>query len=161
MIKSAAVLAAAAMGIAAVAPAAQAQVLTPNPTTFTLAGNLDLTQSLQVKCRTTLTVSVAAGGTTGSVTAASFAPANSSSWQCGTLVRPSGLPWTVSVGPGSTVTVTGIGATSILGTCSGTLSAPWTNGAPSTVALSGSIPGSPGGCSISGTLSASGGVQIL
>lgn len=156
MLKTASVLAAAALGFAGLAGASSASAATiaPAGASFTLTGNLSLSQTTNVTCAVTLTGTVNSAGTAATITGGSFAPG---SWQCGWLVVPSGFPWTVTPGAGPTVTVTGIAATSIAGSCSGTITAaPWTNGPPSSVTFSSaSIPGSPSACTISGTLTSS------
>lgn len=157
MFKSAAIAAVAVLGAAGFASSASAAVITPNPTAFTLTGSLVLVQSTTVTCNVTLTGTVAAGGGSATITGATFAPG---SWQCGTLVGPSGLPWTITPGAGPTITVTGISATSILGRCAGTISAAWNN-ATSSVTFSGAtIPGTPRACSLTGTLRSNVPLQI-
>lgn len=161
MLKTASVLAAAALGFAGLAGASSASAATISPAgaSFTLTGTLSLSQTTNVTCAVTLTGTVNAGGTSATITGGSFAPG---SWQCGWLVVPSGFPWTVTPGAGPTVTITGIAASSIAGSCSGTITAPWTNGPPSSVTFtSATIPGSPSACTISGTLTSSPTLTIL
>jgi hypothetical protein len=154
MLKSASVLAAAALsaaGFAGFAGSASAQTISPPGASFTLTGNLTLSQSTTVTCAVTLNGVVNSSGTGATITGGSFAPG---SWQCGWLVVPTGFPWAVTPGINpSRITVTGIAASSIAGSCSGTITAPWNNGPPSSVTFSSnSIPGSPNACTISGTL---------
>lgn len=155
MLKSASVLAAAAaLSVAGLAGSASAMPISPAGTNVTLTGNLTLSQTTTVTCAVTLNGVVNAAGTGVTITGGSFAPG---SWQCGWLVVPTGFPWTVTPGTGPTrITVVGIAASSIAGSCSGTITAPWNNGPPSSVTFSNaSIPGSPNACTISGTLTSS------
>jgi hypothetical protein len=157
MLKSASVLAAAVLAAAGFAGvgSAQAQTITAG-TSFTLSGDLQLSQSTTVTCAVTLSGSTNAGGTSATITSGSFAPGD---WQCGWLVAPSSFPWTVSLTGGTGISISGIGANSILGNCSGVVGTSWTNpvgSTPSSVSFSNhSIPGSPSTCYITGTLTSS------
>ncbi|MBI1683646.1 protein activator of alkane oxidation PraB [Caulobacter hibisci] len=153
MLKSASVLAAAVLAAAGFAGSASAATITPNPTSFTLTGTLTLSQSTTVTCNVSLTGSVPAGGGSATITSGSF---SGGSWQCGTLVFPTGFPWGITLNGGTSITVVGIGATSILGSCSGNITTSWVNGSPGKVTFTGAtIPGSPNSCTITGTLNSS------
>lgn len=84
----------------------RAQALTPNPTTFTMEGRFSTgAGSVGVwDCDYSMTINVDPGGTTGTVTAATFI---SSPWApCG--LEFIGLPWTISVGPTTNFYIEGI-----------------------------------------------------
>ncbi|PLR27589.1 protein activator of alkane oxidation PraB [Caulobacter zeae] len=151
MLKSASVLAAAILATAgfAAAGSASAATITPAGTGFTLSGDLTMSQSTTVECAVTLTGTTASDGSSASITGGSFAAGD---WQCGWLVTPSSFPWSVTLNGGSSITISGIGANSILGNCAGSITTNWSGG----VTFSGAtIPGSPGTCSITGTLTSS------
>lgn len=158
MLKSASVLAAAVLAAAGFAGvgSAQAQTISPANTGFTLSGTLQLSQSTTVNCAVSLNGTTNVGGTGASITSGSFAPGD---WQCGWLVSPSSFPWAVTLTGGTGISISGIGANSILGNCSGVVATTWTNPTttptvqPSSVSFSNhSIPGSPSTCYITGTL---------
>ncbi|KSB88888.1 protein activator of alkane oxidation PraB [Caulobacter vibrioides] len=158
MLKSASVLAAAVLAAAGFAGvgSAQAASISPANTGFTLSGTLTLSQSTTVNCVVSLTGTTNAAGTAATITSGSFSPGD---WQCGWLVSPSSFPWTVSLTGGTGISISGIGANSILGNCSGVVGTTWTNpvagppAQPSSVSFSNhSIPGSPSTCYITGTL---------
>ena len=152
MLKSASILSAAVLAVAGLSSPAMAQSISPAGASFTLSGSLNLQQSTTVDCDVSLSGSVAADGKSATITSGSFSAGD---WQCGFLVSPSGFPWTITPNGGSSVTIAGIGASSILGSCNGTIGATWNNGAPSSVTISASIPGSPNTCNINGTLTSS------
>ncbi|PXA84024.1 protein activator of alkane oxidation PraB [Caulobacter sp. D4A] len=158
MLKTASVLAAAALGFAGLAGASSASAATIAPAggSFTLTGTLTLSQTTTVNCAVTLTGTVNAAGTAATITGGSFAPG---SWQCGWLVVPSGFPWTVTPNSTTQITVSGIAASSIAGSCSGTVSLDWNNATPGSAtfkaAPNNQIGGSPSVCTLVGTLTAS------
>lgn len=151
MLKSASILSAAVLAVAGLSAPAAASAATISPSgAFTLTGTLTLQQSTTVNCDVTLNGTVAAGGASATITSGSFAPGD---WQCGWLISPTGFNWTITPNGGTSITITGIGATSILGSCSGNITTNWTNGSPGSVTFTGAtIPGSPGTCTITGTL---------
>jgi len=154
MLKSASILSAAVLAVAGLAGPAAAQSISPAGASFTLSGNLTLQQSTTVKCNVSLSGVVASDGKSARITSGSFSPGPD--WQCGFLVNPSGFDWVITPNGGSSITITGIGASSILGSCNGTITTNWTNGTPSSVSFAGSvIPGSPNNCTITGILNSS------
>lgn len=154
MLKSASILSAAVLAVAGLSSPAMAQSISPAGASFTLSGNLTLQQSTTVRCDVSLSGSVAADGKSATITGGSFSAGPD--WQCGILVSPSGFPWTITPNGGSSISIAGIGASSILGSCNGTIGATWNNGSPSSVTISGAtIPGSPSTCTINGTLTSS------
>ncbi len=150
MLKSASVLAAAVLAAGLVAAgSASAATITPVDTDFTLAGSLTMSQSTTVSCDVLLEGNTDASGAFATITDGSFSPG---SWQCGWLVAPSSFPWTVSLNTAPSITITGIGANSILGTCAGAITKDWNNGSSSVTFTGDTILGSPGPCTIEGTL---------
>ena len=153
MLKSASILSAAVLAVAGLSSPAMAQSISPAGASFSLSGSLNLQQSTNIDCNVSLSGSVASDGKSATITGGSFSGGD---WQCGFLVAPSGFPWTITPNGGSSVTIAGIGASSILGSCNGTISATWNNGSPSSVTIStATIPGSPSTCVIDGTLTSS------
>ncbi|PVM80966.1 hypothetical protein DDF65_13635 [Caulobacter radicis] len=80
------------MAGAFVATGAQAQVITPNPTTFTVAGVMNF--EAWPSCNFTMTFDVPAGGASATVTSAAVTGGAGCEQRSFT-----GLPWTVRVGP--------------------------------------------------------------
>lgn len=153
MFKSVSLISAAMLAAASMASPAAAQQLSPAPGTVTLTGILELQQSTTIQCTVTVVVSIDAAGV-GTVTSATFAPPVSP--LCGTIVTPANLPWTVTAINMNQVQISGIGARSILGNCSGTVVADVTqSGTTGTLNFSNEvIPGTPNDCTIvEGTLS--------
>lgn len=94
---------------------------TPFPTSGTVSGQINFTQSMTITCNFSATASVV--GSDVHLTGLSFSGGGGASGFCGTLVNPNGGPWVVSGAashPSSTVTIYGVGATTVLGgRCSG------------------------------------------
>ncbi|AYV48014.1 protein activator of alkane oxidation PraB [Caulobacter flavus] len=130
-------------GVAAVPDRADAQVV--------VTGTLHMRQTTDVACSVTLYAIVAPSGATAVVTGGSFSAGN---WQCGWLVTPSGFPWNATItGPG-TINVSGVSATTILGSCSGSFTSNGLTSSslviPSTAPAT--LPGTPNACTFWGTL---------
>lgn len=98
------------------------------PGTYTLQTNpaigqtLAVQQSLSLNCQATLSLTVHAGGTTGSVSSGTLSPGDG---LCSS-VNLGGFSWPVTIGPVSggtqAITISGVAATTILGSCTnGTL----------------------------------------
>lgn len=148
--KRASVLSAAVLAVAGLAGPASVSAATISPAgAFTLTGTLTLRQSTTINCNVTLNGVVAAGGGSATITSGSFA---SGDWQCGVLAYPTGFPWAVVLNGGTSITIMGVGATTILGGCSGNITTNWINLPPPRVFMNSTIPGSPGPCAITGTL---------
>lgn len=149
MFKSLSLMSAAVLAAASLASPAAAQHLSPAPGVVTISGTLVLQQSTTLTCTGTFTVSIDAAGV-GTITGGTFSPPSSP--LCGALIRPSNFPWTVTATALDEVTITGIGATSILGSCAGDVEADVAGG---TITFSNEvIPGTPSNCTIvSGILS--------
>jgi hypothetical protein len=163
MLRHLAITASAILAIGASAGAAKAVTFVPNgsePTSFTLTGTLTLQQSTTIRCAVRLNGMILPGGSLAYIYSGSF---TSGDWQCGWLVYPNGFTWILTPSWPSQVTVSGVSAATILGSCSGTLSyLTWTNGPPSSVTMYyASIPGSPSACTISGTLTSSPQISIM
>lgn len=149
MSKSVSLVAAAALAASIAAPTSAA-VISPYSTTttyVTLSGTLALSQTTNVSCNVVVQLAIAPGGGSALVTSASFAPG---SWQCGWLVAPTGFPWTVTPIRSGRADVTGVSATSILGSCSGSLSLSVMNGVVDLTYVN--MPGSPAICWMNGYL---------
>ncbi|WP_433948402.1 protein activator of alkane oxidation PraB [Brevundimonas diminuta] len=155
--KAASIASAAVLAIAGFAAPAMAQSISPAGTSFVLSGALTLEQSTTINCNVSLNGTVAADGSSATITGGSFSPGD---WQCGLLVSPSGFPWTITPNGGGSITITNIGASSILGSCNGVITTNWNNGTSSVYFPTSTIPGSPNPCKITGTLTSSPGLTI-
>lgn len=139
-------LALTAMALASIAAApgqADAQVA--------ITGTLQMHQTVDIACVVQLRAIVAPSGTSAVITGGSFSPGD---WQCGWLVTPSGFPWSVTIPAPGTVTVSGVGVTTILGSCSGSFTSTGLTSStlviPSTAPAT--LPGTPNACTFWGTL---------
>ena len=157
MFKTASIASAAVLAVAGFAAPAMAQSISPAGTSFVLSGALTLEQSTTINCNVSLNGTVAADGSSATITGGSFSPGD---WQCGLLVSPSGFPWTITPNGGGSITITNIGASSILGSCNGVITTNWNNGTSSVSFPGSTIPGSPNSCKITGTLTSSPGLTI-
>ncbi|MBO6764311.1 hypothetical protein [Maricaulis sp.] len=120
----------------------------PPGTTPTISGTLTLSQSTTIDCDVTVDLSISGSGVP-TITSRSFSPGD---WPCGVLVNPTGT-WTITPGPGTNKVTLSIGATSILGSCSGTVQADF-NTATNTITFNNvSVPGTPNACTVNGSLS--------
>ncbi|AYG93873.1 protein activator of alkane oxidation PraB [Brevundimonas naejangsanensis] len=133
--------------------------VSPAPTTVSLDGFLNLSQTLNINCAASLTLTINADGHTGSITGGSIDPGD---WQCA-LVNPSNFPWAVTIGHADAngdapVTISGLSSTSIAGDCSGNVSG--TISSPGVIVLDDTIPGVPGPCHISGALVSSSSLTV-
>ncbi len=135
---------------------ALAQSFSPAPSNTNLSGVLTLTQSTTLDCNVNVSVSIDASGNA-AVTSRSFSPGD---FLCGTVVNPAGT-WTIEAGPGTNAVTLNVGASSILGSCSGTVQASWNNSTGALTFNNVSIPGSPSACNINGTLTSSPQVSIV
>lgn len=146
-----------------ITPAAAAS-FTPATTSVTLSGDLEITQSgLTSPCSVTLTGFLSIDGSTLMVTGGSFAPGY---WACGWMITPGPFPWTIQPVSENAVVLSGLGITTPLGNCSGSATLVWTNASapPATPAAvhfqNTTFPGSPGTCTLTGLLFASGSAII-
>ena len=159
MLKRAAILSAAVFAGAGLATSASAQTFSPSPvSSFTMTGTLAVghSQAGSTTCSVTMTGDIPSGGATGAITGVIFAPGD---WRCGWLLVGAGLPWSITPTSTSSASVSlALGASYA---CSGVAYATWVNGAPSTITFPGPVVGSSPACTISGTLSVSGGLTIL
>lgn len=159
---SASVLSAAVLAIAGFAGPGSAATITPNPTSFVLNGTLSLRQMSGVNCKVTLNGVVPTGGGAASIVSGTFAPATPSDWPCGSLVVPTGFPWAVTLNGGTSITIMGVGSSTIAGNCSGAITTNWINGSPGKVTfVSATLPGTPGPCFISGTLNSAPSLTVM
>jgi len=128
----------------------------------TVTGQLNFTQSMTITCNFSATATVV--GSDVHLTNLSFSGGGGASAFCGTLVNPNSGPW-IAVGaashPSTIVTITGVGATTVLGgNCSGSVQAEVTDN-PSGghyIDITGPqyLAGSPSNCTVNwGTLDAS------
>ena len=142
--------------MALIAAPGMAQEFRPLNSTTTLSGTLDLRQSQDVNCAVSVGVSIDGNGEA-TVTSRSFSPGT---FLCGSVVNPAGT-WTIDAGPGTNTVTLNVGASSILGSCSGTVQADWNNSTGTLTFNNVSIPGSPDPCTIDGSLSSSPQVSIV
>lgn len=126
----------------------------PAPNTFTLSGILTLNQSITINCTVTVDVSVNSAGVA-TVTNRTFSPGNA---LCGGTVQPFGT-WTLTPDSLTQVTAT-VGSTSILGTCVGDIIGTWSNANSTLTFNNATVPGTPGDCTVNGTLTADSPVTI-
>jgi hypothetical protein len=157
MFKAASIASAAVLAVAGFAAPAAAQSISPAGASFVLSGSLTLQQSTTINCDVSLNGTVAPDGSSATITGGSFSAGD---WQCGFLVSPSGFPWTITPNGGGSITITNIGASSILGSCNGVITTNWDNGTSSVSFPDSTIPGSPNSCKITGTLTSSPGLTI-
>lgn len=122
----------------------------PAPGSSTLAGLLELEQSQEINCQTNVEVSINSSGDA-TVTSRTFSPGTP--FLCGGIVNPAGT-WTVVPIALDMVRLT-VGASSILGSCSGTVDVDWDNSAGELDFDNVIIPGTPDDCRIDGILESS------
>jgi hypothetical protein len=157
MFKTAALISTAALTVAAFASPAMAQSFSPaNHGAATLSGVLNLQQTQNINCQTDVDVNISGGAAT--VTGRSFGPGPH--WTCGWIVTPLGS-WTVTAGgavdpvnlPGKYYVSASVGAQSIAGTCFGTVTGIYDNGAHTLTFDNEQIPSTdPQDCFVTGTL---------
>lgn len=156
MLKSASALAATLLlATAGFASTASAQVFSGGSGAVNLTGVLNLSQTTIVDCNSSFSGNIATGGASGTVTGGSFGPGPD--FVCGIFVFPSGFNWTLTPstsGGVDYVTISGIGATSIAGNCSGSITGVWDDATHSVTFANAMIPGSPSACYVTGTLTA-------
>ena len=124
----------------------------PAPNTFHLTGILQLEQSITIFCNVKIDVSVDAKGVA-TVTSRTFSNGTPgvTSPLCGGVVQPFGT-WTLAPNGSDTEVTATVGSSSILGSCVGSILGAWSN-ANQTVTFTGaSVPGTPGPCTVNGTL---------
>lgn len=164
MLKSASALVATLLlATAGFASTASAANFSPNPvSSVNLTGVLTLRQTTTVNCNSSFTGSIASGGASGSISSGSFGPGVD--FACGLFVFPSGFSWTITPstsGGVDYVTITGIGATSIAGSCSGSITGVWDDATHSVTFNNAVIGGSPSNCYVTGTLTADQALTIV
>lgn len=144
--KISALISAAAMASVIAAPA----VASPWPSTSTVTGTINFSQSITIDCNFSATATVV--GADVHLTGMTFSPGHGF---CGTLVRPNAGPWIVPGGAShssGSVTINGVGATTVLGgNCSGNISATVTDdgsGGHDIDIVNQTVPGTPGPCTI-------------
>lgn len=143
-----------ALAMAPLASPAVAQSFSPAPSTTTLSGLLNLQQTVNLDCQVSVSVSINSSGQA-TVTSRSFSPGNPA---CGTVITPFGT-WTLSPDSPTQVTAT-VGATSFAGSCVGPITGVWNNATSSVTFTNATVPGTPGPCTVNGTLTASPAVTI-
>ncbi|MBO6764312.1 hypothetical protein [Maricaulis sp.] len=141
-------LVAAVFGVAMIGAPAMAEEFRPLNTNVDLDGTLTLSQSTTLDCDVDVSLSIDGNGDA-TVNSRSFSAGD---WQCGIFVAPSGT-WTVDPGPGTSKVTMTVGASSILGSCSGTIQADFNNSTGVVTFNNVSIPGTPNACTINGSLS--------
>nr|WP_314434388.1 hypothetical protein [uncultured Brevundimonas sp.] len=114
-----ALVSAIALGSVFAAPA----MATPFPASGTVTGQINFSQSVTITCNFSATATVV--GADVHLTGLSFSGGGGASGLCGTLVNPNSGPW-IAVGaashPSTAVTITGVGATTVLGgSCGGNI----------------------------------------
>lgn len=143
-----------ALAILPIASPAMAQSFSPASSTTTLSGLLNLQQSININCQVQINASIDAAGQA-TVTSRSFSPGNP---LCGGAVTPFGT-WTLSPDNPTQVSAT-VGSTSVLGTCSGSITGTWNNATNSVTFTNAIVPGTPAPCIVNGTLTSVPGVTI-
>ena len=137
-----------------VASPAMAQSFKPVNSTTKLSGVLNLQQSININCNVHVDVSINGSGVA-TVTSRSFSPGSP---LCGGVVQPFGT-WTLT--PNSTTQVTAtVGASSVLGSCVGSVIGAWNNANSTLTFNNATVPGTPGPCTVNGTLTANPAVTI-
>ena len=122
----------------------------PAPNTFHLTGVLELQQSITIECDVKIDVSVDANGHA-SVTGRTFSNTSpGTSPLCGGVVLPFGV-WTLNADSTTQVTAE-VGSSSILGQCFGDIVGTWSNATSTLTFNSATVPGTPGDCTVDGTL---------
>ncbi|MFZ4163831.1 hypothetical protein [Brevundimonas sp. NPDC058933] len=116
-------LTALASAVALVSLSAAPAMATPFPATGTVTGQINFSQSITITCNFSATATVV--GSDVHLTGLAFSGGGGASGFCGTLVNPNSGPW-IAVGaashPSTIVTITGAGATTVLGgNCSGSI----------------------------------------
>lgn len=153
MPKAVTFLCAAALAATIPAASATAAIFTPNPQNpVAFGGDLAIEQNgFTITCRVWLGGKVVAGGSQVEITDGSFSEGD---WRCGWLVTPTGFPGAVY--PLSTYQVLfyGFSFNTILGSCSGSAVAIWTQPSGYGQAFFNDtvIPGTPGNCTVYGVL---------
>lgn len=150
--------------LAAMIPAASATaaIFTPNPQNpVAFGGDLSIEQNgFTITCRVWLGAKVVAGGYHAEISDGGFSEGD---WRCGWLVTPTGFP--TYVYPISTYQVlfSGFSFNTILGSCSGSFTATWSNpGDYGQVVFDNTvIPGAPGNCTLNGILYTAPSLQIV
>ncbi|MGI4817944.1 MAG: hypothetical protein ACRYFE_05435 [Janthinobacterium lividum] len=96
---------------------------TPFPSTGTVSGEINFTQSMTITCNFSAKATVV--GSDVHLTDLAFSGGGAASFFCGTLVNPNAGPWIVAGGASHsavTYTITGVGATTVLGgNCGGSI----------------------------------------
>jgi hypothetical protein len=161
MFKTAALISTAALAVATIASPAMAQSFYPRSSSATLTGTLNLEQTQNIDCVTTIGLSINASGAA-TVTSRSFSPGD---WfYCGFIVQPLGT-WTVTAGSQinsdeHNVTAS-VGAQSIAGTCFGSVAGVYKNSTKTLTITNQTIPSTdPSDCYVDGALVANTSVSI-
>lgn len=121
MLKKIALAAVSALAASAMLASAAAAQVAPGSYTLTTVGSQRLTvqQSVRLNCLASLNLRVNAGGTTGSISGGSLSPGDG---LCSNVTL-TGFSWPVSIGTftggSAPITVSNVGASTILGSCSG------------------------------------------
>lgn len=156
MTKMTALVSTAALALTAFASPALAQSFSPPNSTTTLSGSLNLQQTQNINCQTTINVSINSGGSA-TVTSRAFSPGDP--LFCGFIVQPNGA-WSVSPSGATTISAS-VGAQSIAGTCFGTVTGTYNNTTGELSFSNATIPGDPQECVINGSLYASPVITIV
>ncbi|MEH0198833.1 protein activator of alkane oxidation PraB [Caulobacter sp. CCNWLY153] len=152
MSKAVALLCAVALAAAIPAASATAANFVPNPRDpVKFTGNLTIEQGgVSVTCSVLLDAKVVNGGFHAEIRGGSFSAGD---WQCGWLLSPTAFSWYVYPDTTTQVLFSTFSFNTILGSCSGPFFTGWANGSPGKVVFSNTvIPGSPGACTVNGTL---------
>jgi len=152
-----------AVALAAFGPSvsASAAVFSPAPASTDFTGTLNIQEGGfgSVDCAVTMKANVARGGRHAEIWSVAF---NAGSWQCGVFVTPLSLPWYLYPDTTTQVTITPISIQAIIGSCTGSLVASWSNSSPQTMTISSAVlPGTSGNCTITGVLTSSTSLTII
>ena len=149
-------LTALASAIALASLSAAPAMASPFPSSGTVTGIINFSQSITIDCNFSATATVV--GSDVHLTGMTFSGGGGASFLCGSVVNPNSGPW-IAVGaashPSTTVTITGVGATTVLGgNCLGNITASVTdNGSGHDIAIVNQVvPGTPSNCTINDAL---------
>lgn len=136
--------------LAAIPVLASAQTFSSAGSSFTLSGRLAHAARFNDLCVATFHGVVSGDGTSATITSGSYA---AGSFMCGYPIGPLNFPWTMTPGPGSSVTITGASFGPV-DPCAGPITGSWTNGSPGKLTINNAaLPAAGyGACHISGIL---------